>query len=278
MDEPYNLYIAGVLGSIDEKIELNRKKIAELEALAKTIYDYWFVQFDFPDANGRPYKSSGGKMVWNEHLKREVPKGWEVCRIGEHITSNRGVSYSTKNIIAGKGYPMINLNSFNVDSSYKASGLKFYDGDIPKSKLLSPFDLVMCNTQQTDLDPKKDIIGKSFLIPDIFQAPITSSHHVTSIHVDDDDLKVFLNALFGTREFHSYISGYASGTSIKGLDFFGVENCFIALPAKPMLSKFAKLALACEKAKSIIISEQAMLQPLRDFLLPLLMNGQAIVE
>ena len=275
---PTQLRIAGVLGSIDEKMELNRKKIAELESLAKTIYDYWFVQFDFPDKNGKPYKSSGGKMVWNEQLKREVPAGWEVCRIGEHITSNRGVSYGTKNIITDKGYPMINLNSFNVDSSYKASGLKFYDGDIPKNKLLSPFDLVMCNTQQTDLDPKKDIIGKSFLIPDIFPAPITSSHHVTSIHVDDDDLKVLLNALFSTREFHSYISGYASGTSIKGLDFFGVENCFIALPAKPIMSKFAEFALACEKAKSIIISEQALLQPLRDFLLPLLMNGQAVVE
>ena len=80
---PYDaqLRIAGVLGSIDEKIELNRKKIAELEALAKTIYDYWFVQFDFPDKNGKPYKSSGGKMVWNEQLKREVPEGWEVGTI-----------------------------------------------------------------------------------------------------------------------------------------------------------------------------------------------------
>ena len=76
-DLPTQLRIAGVLGSIDEKIELNRKKIAELEALAKTIYDYWFVQFDFPDKNGKPYKSSGGKMVWNEQLKRNVPEGWE---------------------------------------------------------------------------------------------------------------------------------------------------------------------------------------------------------
>ena len=85
---PYDaqLRIAGVLGSIDEKIELNRKKIAELEALAKTIYDYWFVQFDFPDANGKPYKSSGGKMVWNEQLKREVPAGWETCTIGQLCT------------------------------------------------------------------------------------------------------------------------------------------------------------------------------------------------
>ena len=81
------LPIAGILGSLDEKIELNRKKIAELETLAKTIYDYWFVQFDFPDANGKPYKSSGGKMVWNEHLKRELPEGWACLALGELLAN-----------------------------------------------------------------------------------------------------------------------------------------------------------------------------------------------
>ena len=272
------LRIAGVLGSIDEKIELNRKKITELEALAKTIYDYWFVQFDFPDKNGKPYKSSGGKMVWNDQLKREVPEGWEVARIGSHIRSNRGISYSTKNIASGKGFPMINLNSFNVDSTYKVAGIKTFEGDVLDNKLLEPFDLVMCNTQQTDLDPKKDIIGKSFLVPDIFDSPVTSSHHVTSIHVDDDDLKVFLNSMFHTIEFHSYISGFASGTSIRGLNFFGVESCIAALPPKSLLSRFASLIMACEKQKSTILRDQALLQPLRDMLLPLLMNGQVEVR
>ena len=166
---------------------------------------------------------------------------------------------------------MINLNSFNVDSTYKVAGIKTFEGDVPDGKLLKPFDLVMCNTQQTDLDPKKDIIGKSFLIPDIFDTGITSSHHVTSIRVDDDELKVFLNALFHTNEFHSYISGFASGPSIRGLNFFGVESCFVVLPPKPLLSNFAKLVLACEKQKSIILRNQALLQPLRDYLLPLLM-------
>lgn len=68
--------IADVLFALDKKIELNNKINAELEAMAKLIYDYWFVQFDFPDANGKPYKSSGGKMVYNETLKREIPEGW----------------------------------------------------------------------------------------------------------------------------------------------------------------------------------------------------------
>lgn len=269
--------ISNVLFSIDRKIALNRKRIATLEAMAKEIYDYWFVQFDFPDAHGRPYKSSGGAMVYNPDLKREIPKGWEVCRIGDHITANRGISYSTKNISSGNGVPMINLNSFNVDSSYKVKGIKMFDGEIPSTRRIAPYDLVMCNTQQTDLDPCKDIIGKSFLVPDIFEGTIVSSHHVTTIHVDDDNLKVYLNALFHTREFHAYIAGYASGTSIRGLNFLGVENCYIAVPHMPLLSKFANLALSCEKEKSRILRNQKMLQTLRDFILPLLMNGQVKV-
>ena len=75
--------IACFLHRLDQKIELNNKINAELEAMAKLIYDYWFVQFDFPDANGKPYKSSGGKMVYNEILKREIPEGWGNTTLGE---------------------------------------------------------------------------------------------------------------------------------------------------------------------------------------------------
>ena len=70
--------ISSILSSLDKKIEFNNKINQKLEAMAKMIYDYWFVQFDFPDANGKPYKSSGGKMVYNEELKREIPEGWGV--------------------------------------------------------------------------------------------------------------------------------------------------------------------------------------------------------
>ena len=75
--------IANVLNALDKKIELNNRINAELEAMAKTLYDYWFVQFDFPDANGKPYKTSGGKMVYNPTLKREIPEGWSDGTLGE---------------------------------------------------------------------------------------------------------------------------------------------------------------------------------------------------
>lgn len=75
--------IADFLNQIEEKIAINKKENETLEAMAKQLYDYWFIQFDFPDANGRPYKTSGGKMVWNETLKREIPEGWEDKSLSE---------------------------------------------------------------------------------------------------------------------------------------------------------------------------------------------------
>lgn len=81
--------IAKLLHSIEDKINLNRQINRNLEALAKQIYDYWFVQFDFPDEKGRPYKSSGGKMVYNEMLKREIPDGWSIDTIGNLLGKNK---------------------------------------------------------------------------------------------------------------------------------------------------------------------------------------------
>ena len=90
-DENIRTKIAAVLSALDAKIELNNRINAELEKMAKTLYDYWFVQFDFPDANGKPYKSSGGKMVWNEELKREIPAGWEVLQLSNKLTFEKGI-------------------------------------------------------------------------------------------------------------------------------------------------------------------------------------------
>ena len=82
-DKSIQQQIATVLSALDAKIDLNNRVNAELEALAKTIYDYWFVQFDFPDASGRPYKSSGGAMAWNDTLRREIPAGWQDGVLGK---------------------------------------------------------------------------------------------------------------------------------------------------------------------------------------------------
>ncbi len=265
--------IVNVLKSLDDKIGNNNEVIVELESMAKTIYGYWFLQYEFPNEDGKPYKSSGGKMVWNEELKKEIPVDWQIESLGNLFTSNRGISYNSKTI-EGYGVPMINLASFNVDGSYKESGIKTYSGQYTADKVVRPFDLLMCNTQQTAIDYKKDIIGKAFLVPDIFGGDIVTSHHVTTIQVKNDNIKYFLHRLFNTDYFHKYISGFTNGTNILGLIFSGVEKYRLEIPDDTVLSKFAELMIDIERKKSKIIKENQELVSLRDFLLPLLMNGQ----
>ena len=268
--------IAGLLDSIDSRIENNNKVNQELESMAKTIYDYWFLQFEFPNEEGKPYKSSGGKMIWNEELKREIPEGWEIDTIGKHINIDRGISYSSDDL-EDVGIPLINLSSFNIDATYKPEGLKTYSGTYSKEKVISPFDLVICVTQQTaiDLVGDTDVIGKTFLVPDIFETKdIVASMDVIKIQSDDTYGKYYLNRLINTKFFHRYISGFATGTKIKHLDIKGLLNYKCETPNEQALKKFNDLMECCEKKKSKIFAENQELTALRDFLLPLLMNGQ----
>lgn len=264
-----------ILASIDNNLSI----CSDLESMAKLIYDYWFIQFDFPDANGRPYKSSGGKMVWSKDLKREIPEGWEVTKLKNIFETERGISYNTANIETGKGIPMLNLATFRPGGGeYKSEGLKHFLGDCPKSKLLKPYDLIMCNTQQTSIKFETDIIGRAMLVPDIFENEITFSHHVNVIRTKNDDMKFFLLYLFNSDYFHKYIAGFTNGTNILGLSFNGVEDFITAIPSNELLSKFAKIIQPVFEKKSCIFKENQDLDSLRDFLLPMLMNGQVKVK
>ena len=266
------------LTMIEDKVSNNTAICSELESMAKFLYDYWFVQFDFPDENGKPYKSSGGKMVWNEDLKREIPEGWEVKRIGEMISTERGISYSTPNIETGSGVPMLNLATFMPGGGdYKADGLKHFLGDYPKSKVLKPYDLIMCNTQQTAVKFETDIIGRAMLVPDIFDKDVVFSHHVNVIRTQDEEFKYYLLYLFNSDYYHKYITGFTNGTNILGLSFSGVEDYLTEIPTKDILAKFSAVVKVCENKKSEIIVENQQLTSLRDFLLPMLMNGQVKV-
>ena len=91
--------IGDMLYSMEQKIQLNKRICAELEAMAKTLYNYWFTQFDFPDENGKPYRSSGGEMVWNDQLKRKIPKGWSAGQLSDiaNITMGQSPSGDTYN-------------------------------------------------------------------------------------------------------------------------------------------------------------------------------------
>ena len=263
-----DLRIAGVLGSIDEKIELNRRKIAELEALAKTIYDYWFVQFDFPDKNGNPYKSSGGKMVWNGQLKREVPEGWGMGTIGElgEIVSGGTPSTSNADYWSSKGIAWITPKDLSVTSN---KYIRHGEHDISENGLLN---------SSAQLMPRKSVLLST-------RAPIGY------IAVADCDLctNQGFKSIIPNKSFGSEFIYYTVSTMIPFVKTLGVGSTFaevskrslssvqLIIPPLQVCDRFDDVVSSIGKERLIGELEIENLAELRDALLPLLMNGQVVV-
>ena len=266
--------IANMLSILDKKIEINHKINADLEAMAKLIYDDWFVQFDFPDANGKPYKSSGGKMVYNEVLKREIPDNWQVKALGDLIIFERGISYKSKEI-SEQGTPMINLNSFHLTGQYKNKGLKYFSGSYENNKSVNVGDLVIAIT---DVTRNTDIIGKAFTIPNLFDGDILISCDVAKVIPLPLVNVEFLLQLFNSEHYHRYIKHFASGTLVLHLNLDGVNWCKISLPPIKLIKKYSDIRKQVDEKSSLITKENEKLIQLRDWRLPMLMNGQVTVN
>ncbi|MFH0773444.1 MAG: restriction endonuclease subunit S [bacterium] len=273
-DYPSQIKIGSLLYSLDEKISVNNQIIDNLDDLAKTIFNYWFIQFEFPNTSGRPYKSSGGKMLWNNLLKQDIPDGWKSDELSKYIDIDRGISYEGSEI-TNDGIPMINLNSFYLDGSYKPDGIKFFTGNINVEKELKVGDLMVATT---DVTRNAFIIGKSFILPNIFDTKTVASCDIARVIVSSELDKYYLEMLFNSSFYHKYIKGYASGTLVLHLDTKGIECYKSSIPPKPLLDKYRYIKENIERRKSMVIKENQTLNSTRDWLLPMLMNGQVKVK
>jgi len=266
--------IGKLLSTIDKLIELKRKENALLESMARQIYDYWFVQFDFPNKDGNPYKSSGGKMVWNEKLKRDIPDGWGVGLIKQFIQPiERGVSYSTQDIADNTGCPMINLACYTKKGDYRWGKLKFFTGEVKDCDKVLPYDmLVAC----TDMTQGADIIGIPILVTEEYKWFVYSMDLAKITPIDID--KYYLYYSLRTPFYHNYIKPFASGTNVKHLDIKGVENYMLVNPVENIQKCFGSIIAEIKKKQMNTLNETNELQSLRDYLLPLLMTGQVTIK
>lgn len=138
--------IAKVLSDLDAKIELNNKINAELEAMAKTLYDYWFVQFDFPDVYGKPYKTSGSKMVWKEELKREIPEGWTVDTLSSFINNDKSGDWGKEQEEGNYNQKVYCVRGADINGLNGKGELKSPERYILEKNLfktLDPYDLIV---------------------------------------------------------------------------------------------------------------------------------------
>ena len=284
---PTQQKIASVLSALDDKIELNNRINAELEAMAKTLYDYWFVQFDFPNSPPKEgwqnsknfdgvvgYKSSGGKMVYNETLKREIPKGWEVKSLNGLVDFTRGISYTSSTINDKDGILMINLKSFNLNGTYRIDGLKYFTGKLNENKIINKNDLLIAIT---DVTREAEIIGKAILSPDFGNKTVCSCDVARIDILKNSFSKNYLRYLFNSNHYHNYIKHFASGTLVLHLDLNGILWYKDIIPPINLQNKFEDIVNEIDEKITNNLKQNQELSSLRDWLLPMLMNGQVKV-
>jgi type I restriction enzyme S subunit len=263
--------IASVLSSIDSKIALNNRINAELEAMAKTVYDHWFVQFDFPfdfaqgkpSAEGNPYKINGGKMAWSEELKREVPEGWKVKKLKEIAdTGSGGTPLSTKMSYYENGtIPWINSGEVNEPFIVSAKKYITQEGvDNSSAKLFNKGAILMAMYGAT--------AGKVSII----DIEATTNQAVCGIIPKQDYYRAYLK--FGLEDLYRYLINLSTGSARDNLSQEKIKELQFIIPDESTLKAFDKIADSAMSKILLNMKENQQLSSLRDWLLPMLMNGQ----
>jgi type I restriction enzyme S subunit len=269
----YQQKIANVLSSLDSKIELNNKINKELEFMAKTLYDYWFVQFDFPDVNGKPYKSSGGKMVHSKELKREIPEGWEQGTLGDISDLVRGVSYDKHDIKTVNDKDVIPiLRATNITGNIIDLDDMVYVPKVNASQkqLLKKFEILM-----TMSSGSKEHIGKNAFF--YYDKEISFGAFCAKL-VPKKDFEFYLYSYTQSNFMFDTIKNECLGTNINNLNSSLVSGFQIVIPNKNQIEKFNKIVNSIYKKIANIQEQNQELAKLRDWLLPILMNGQVSVK
>ena len=257
-DKKIQFKIGDLFCQLSEKIELNNKINTELESMAKTLYAYWFLQFEFPNEEGKPYKSSGGKMIWNEQLRREIPVGWEIgnlCDIADFINGLACQKYRPVNDT--EKLPVIKITEMHDGIT---DNTEFVRSDIPENNIINDGDILF--SWSATLETMIWTGGKCGLNQHIFKV----------IPKNISKYYVFM-------QLSSYIGNFvkmaeARKTTMGHITTDHLKQSKIALPNKAIVEIFDKKIASIFQMIIKNNQEKKELMNVRDFLLPLLMNGQ----
>ena len=259
--------IAEVIVALNGKIENNNSVCVELEAMAKTLYDYWFTQFDFPNSEGRPYRTSGGEMVWNEQLKREIPKGWDAKSISSLCDILSGYSFSSTTYSDKGKYKLITIKNvqdtgvnLEVDNH-----IERLPENIPEFCKLSYGDILMSLT------------GNVGRVGIMYAENCLLNQRVALIQPNQSYLSGYLYILFRSAQMRTLMENITTGTSQKNLSPVDTGRILISYDEK-IVNCFCDTANGIINKITFCQKENYELTKLRDWLLPMLINGQATVE
>ena len=258
--------IADILDSLDGKIEFNKQINDNLEAMAKQLYDYWFVQFDFPNEEGKPYKSSGGAMVWNKKLKREIPSCFEVVNMGKLCDFRNGINYSKDE--TGNDYQIVNVR--NISSSrILLDGEDFDVITVPTSKaenyVLKPDDIIIA---------RSGCPGSTRLL--LSSANTLFCGFIICCSPNDSSMRNYL--VYCLKQLEGTNATTSGGSILQNVSQDTLKGLHVIVPKKQIIDKFNKTIELIFARMLNCLKESKALTKQRDELLPLLMNGQASVN
>ncbi len=252
--------IGNYLSDIDHKIELNHLINDKLVALAKQIYDYWFVQFDFPNEDGKPYKSSGGKMVWNETLKREIPEGWSEINLFDALDVLYGYPFATEYFTEEPQYkPVVRIRDI-----LEGKNSTFTSEEVDEKYKLQEEDAVIG-------------MDGNFHINIWHRNDTYLNQRCVRLRVKDGERVTILQAYFAIKPYLKAKEKVTKGSTVGHLSDKDLKEFFLVHPS--YTSHFTPHPLI-EITKNIVAKRKEVndLQSLRSYLLPLLMNGQITIK
>ena len=250
--------IGRILTDIDNKIAINRQINDNLEAMAKQLYDYWFVQFDFPNEEGKPYKSSGGAMVWNEKLKREIPKGWNVANVFDELSVQYGFPFSTELFTEEPtSIPVVRIRDI-LENSVSA----YSEEEVDEKYRLQEQDLLVGMDGNFHMNYWNDNV--SYL-----------NQRSVRLRAKSKSTVSIMQAKYGIAPYIKAKELRAKGSTVGHLSDKDLKELFVLVcPNIDFRNKFDSILAEIieNRCEMIELTKQ------RDELLPLLMNGQATVN
>ena len=271
--------IARILGTLDDKIELNRRMNQILDDMARAIFQDWFVDFGPVRAKLEGRKPYLPASLWSLFPDRlvgteigNVPAGWELKLLSECIEVARGLSYKGSGL-SPSGIPMHNLNSVYEGGGYKVNGIKGYSGDFQERHVARQGDVLVANTEQGH---DRLLIGFSAIVPKRFGDHGLFSHHLYRVRPKSSSRLStdFVCQLLNSQAIHDTVSGYATGTTVNMLPIDALRIPAIALPPVQLVASFTIVAEIARSRQEQLIEESQILAAHRDTLLPKLVSGE----
>jgi type I restriction enzyme S subunit len=259
--------IIDILSTLDEKIEVNNQINKTLENMAQAIFKQWFVDFEFPNEDGEPYTSSGGKMVESE--LGMIPKGWEIAALGELADIQKGLSYKGKHLV-DSGIPMMNLGNIKPGGGFRANKMKYYNGEFKERHVVQPGDILIANT---DMTQDRVILGSPCIVPVFNTEKIIFTHHLFAFRAVKLP-KSFLYYYLTSDSFRIRAESHATGTTVLALQKESVINIKLSFATGHILQIFDDIVSPIISKIEKNNYESQKLSDIRDFILPKLMSGE----